>query len=176
MKHIMQPNRWSCSVASAAMCMDICLNKLVGLIGHDGSEVVFPDLEPPTCYAGFSPQEIIDASMRCGYSVTSVETMPRCTPDGDHVRDVFPEDKIIERVEWYLSRFNCVAAGERNMGGRRYWHNIAWSKDEQRWHDPSGPVTAKDHPTVDIAVLYVYAKNEMYYANHMLDCLLSKNS
>jgi hypothetical protein len=95
------------------MVMEVELSELIESIGHDGSEKVFPDLKPPMCYAGFDISEIIDDAMRRGWSVTLVETMPTCTPDGENVRDVYPESKIKERVDWYLTRFDGIAACDR---------------------------------------------------------------
>lgn len=171
MKHVRQPNRWSCSVASAAMVMGLTVEELIESIGHDGSEEVFPDLPVPIKYAGFTISEIIDDAMRRGWSVTGIETMPRCTPDGDNVRDVYPESKLMERFEWYLDRFDGIAYGI----GNRNWHVIAWSKEERRWHDPSGPILQHDTPSIDIATFYAFCKNEYFINNQTLERLISNS-
>jgi hypothetical protein len=153
--------------------MECELSDLIESIGHDGSEEVFPDLKPPMNYAGFDISEIVDAAMRRGWSTTLVETMPRCTPDGDHVRDVYPESKLQERIDWYLNRYDGIAYGQRYGGNN--WHVIAWSKDERRWHDPSGPILQKDKPSISIASFYAFCKNEHYIAGQFLQQLISKS-
>lgn len=170
MYHIMQPNRWSCSVASAAMVMGIDVKTLTDEIGHDGSRIVFPDLREPTNRAGFTITEIIDAAFKLGWSVVGIETMPQATPDGHNVRDVYPESKLRERVDHYLDSWDAIAYGARHDGLN--WHVIAWSHKEQRWHDPSGPILQKEKPSIRIAVIYVFTRNE----NHAFQRLLSSNS
>jgi len=169
MRHLMQPNRWSCSITSAAMVMGITIQELVDEIGHDGSNKVFPDLPEPMCFAGFDISEIVDAAFDLGWSMTPINTIPTCTPDGENIRDVYPESKIMDRVNHYLDHFDAIGMGQRYGGNN--WHTIAWSKDEQRWHDPSGPILQKDKPPIQLATLWVFSKLE-----NPLQRLLSPNS
>ena len=137
MDMIPQRNRWSCSIAAAAMVTGLTIHDFIKYIGHDGSDIVFPDLPSPLCRKGFTTAEIIDAAMSLGWSVTNIECYPVATPDGVHTRDVYSENKIKSRMEHYFKHYSGVAIGERLDG--RYWHCVAWDKD--RWFDPSGPIT-----------------------------------
>ena len=166
MKFQRQPNRWSCSVASAAMVMDVTAQDLISLIGHNGGEVVFPDLPEPTCRAGFAMQEIIEAALKMGWSMTPIEAMPTCTPNGKDIRDVFPRTE--ERIVSHFKRYSGLVEGERIDG--KYWHNVAWDHEAQLWYDPSGPVTKK--PTIKIATFWVFMKNEHKLAKSFLDSII----
>lgn len=167
-----QPNRWSCSVASAAMVMDEPVQDLITRIGHDGSAIVFPDLAEPVCRAGFPMPEIIEAALRAGWSMTPVEACPVATPNGDDSRDVFPESKIKERMDYYFKRYNGLVAGERLDG--RYWHNVAWCCEKQVWLDPSGPTLPKETPPIKIATFWVFMKNEHKIAGSFLKSIIAK--
>lgn len=168
MKFQSQPNMWSCSVASAAMVMNIPIHDLISLIGHDGSEIMFPDLPEPVCRAGFTIQEIVDAALKMGWSMTPIEAMPQCTPNGKNIRDVFPETK--ERMDHYFAKYSGLVEGERLDG--KYWHNVAWDHEEQLWHDPSGPITKK--PTIKVATFWVFMKNEHFMTKSFLDSIIKR--
>lgn len=165
-----QPNTWSCSVASAAMVMDEPVQDLIMRIGHDGSEIVFPDLPEPMCRAGFASQEIVDAALAAGWSMTPIEAKPQCTPNGPDVRDVFPKFK--ERMDDYFKRYSGLVEGERYDG--RYWHNVAWDCERQVWLDPAGPTLPKERPPIKVAKLWVFMKNEHFVAKGFLDAILKK--
>lgn len=158
MKFQSQPNMWSCSVTSAAMVMDEPVQDLIMRIGHDGGEIVFPDLPEPVCRAGFAIQEIIDAALKMGWSVTPIEAMPQCTPDGKNIRAVFPEIK--GRMDDYFKRYSGLVEGERLDG--KYWHNVAWDHERQLWLDPSGPQLPKERPPVKVAAFWIFMKNERF--------------
>jgi hypothetical protein len=169
MKHQIQPNRWSCSVTSAAMVMDIPVVELIDKIGHDGGDIIFPDNEPPNCYRGFDISEIIDAAMKFGYAMTPIHAIPVATPNGLDTYDVFPEDKIKPRMDYYLDRFNGIAYGIRINS--KHYHVIAWDKEERQWHDPSGGIWQRDKPTIDLSTLWVFQKSE---ANALFQSLISE--
>ena len=76
MRHQVKPNRWSCMVTSFAMALGVTIQDLIGLIGHDGSEVAFPHLDEPTRRRGFHQQECIRAAWNLGFSVTPIEAYP----------------------------------------------------------------------------------------------------
>jgi hypothetical protein len=172
MKFQSQPNMWSCSVTSAAMVMDEPVHDLIARIGHDGGEVVFPHLSEPMCRAGFASQEIIDAALAAGWSMTPIEAKPQCTPNGPDVRDVFPESKIKERMDDYFKRYSGLVAGERIDG--RYWHNVAWDCEKQLWLDPSGPILPRERSPIKVAEFWVFMKNEHHLGKTFLDTIIKR--
>ena len=143
---------------AAAMVMDVSVESLIAYIGHDGSEIVFPDLPGPACRAGFDIQEIIDAAWSMGWSVTPIEARPRVTPDGTHVRDLFSENKIALRMKHYFKDNNGVVVGERLFGERRWWHAIAWDHVTRMWYDPRGPILPFETPPIAIATFWIFSK------------------
>ena len=75
------PNRWSCLPTAFAIAIGCPIENLIKSIGHDGSEIIWPNFPEPTCRRGFHVQELIAVLYRCGYSVTPVETFSRIAPN-----------------------------------------------------------------------------------------------
>jgi hypothetical protein len=71
-----KPQRHLCLPTSFAMALDIPVAALLDEVGHDGSEIVFPDLPEPSCRRGFHVQELIDVALRRRFAVTPVELFP----------------------------------------------------------------------------------------------------
>lgn len=76
MQLILKTSPWSCILASFAMAMDVSPAILIRFIGHDGSEIAFPDRPEPICRRGFHTQELIQLAWHMGYCVTPIELMP----------------------------------------------------------------------------------------------------
>jgi len=72
----LKPNRWSCGITSLAMAMGIKLEYLIKEIGHDGGDIIFPDLDEPMCRRGFHSQELIFLARKWGWAVTPIEFGP----------------------------------------------------------------------------------------------------
>jgi hypothetical protein len=136
--------------------MDVPLETLISTIGHDGSAVVFPELPVPMRYAGFDMQEIVDAALANGWSMTHVEARPRVTPDGSHVRDLFPEDKIQPRMMRYFDNYSGIAIGMRTSG--QWWHSVAWDHIHRLWFDPSGPVLPFNMCPIHVASFWIFQR------------------
>ena len=77
MKHLVQPNRWTCLPTSFAMACDCSLEKILEIIGHDGSEIAHPDLDEPYRRRSFHIQECIWAAAQLGFSITPFECYPQ---------------------------------------------------------------------------------------------------
>jgi hypothetical protein len=80
MRVLTQPSRWSCLPTAFATAIGISAEEFINRIGHDGSEIVWPELPEPRCRRGFHTQECIRAAWTAGYSVTPVEYSPRLAP------------------------------------------------------------------------------------------------
>ena len=76
----LKPNPWSCSITSLAMTLHVPVQQLVDDLGHDGSEIVFPELPEPMCRRGFHSQELIHLAWRYGFTVTPFELYPTIRP------------------------------------------------------------------------------------------------
>lgn len=53
------------------------VDAVLGIVGHDGSEVTHAGLPEPLCRRGFHPQEMIKMCLEDGMSVTRVELYPQ---------------------------------------------------------------------------------------------------
>lgn len=88
MKRIKQPNNWSCLLTSFSMVFDLHIEQLITELGHDGSEIFWPDLPEPLCRRSFHIQEFILLGYKFGWLVTPFEFRP--------VLGVFPGFKTHE--------------------------------------------------------------------------------
>lgn len=80
MKLQRKPQRWLCAATAFAMALDMPVDEVLARVGHDGSEIVYPDLPEPMCRRGVHRQELIDIVMAQGYAVTPIELIPHFAP------------------------------------------------------------------------------------------------
>jgi hypothetical protein len=71
-----KPNRWSCIPTAFAMALDIPVDEFIRAIGHDGGEVICPDLAEPAGRRGFHEQECVTAALARGFACTPIEFTP----------------------------------------------------------------------------------------------------
>lgn len=147
MKLIRNPNAWSCLLASMAMVLDKSIKELIEKIGHDGSEIVFPELPEPGRRRGFHIQEFIRVILESGYSVMPIEALPCSTPDGEH-------EYSIDFLN-FEDRFRDLMATVPGIitGSASKWnHAVAWSG--WRIYDPLGEIYNYEKCTLQIDVFY----------------------
>ena len=120
-----KPNRWSCSVTALAMTLETPVQQIIDEIGHDGSQIIYPDLPEPMCRRGFHPQELITIAWQHGCCVTPFELFPSICPASDHYDSV-----IVEFVDnWH--RFVSLIKSEMGIlegTGRRCRHAVHFNK------------------------------------------------
>jgi hypothetical protein len=80
-----KPNRWSCAVTAFAMALGVPVEQLIREVGHDGSEIIFPDLPEPMRRRGFHSQELIEAAWKRGFACTPIQLMPVVQGPHDYV-------------------------------------------------------------------------------------------
>lgn len=140
MKLQASPNWWSCLPTAFAIALDTPVRQLFAEIGHDGSELVFPQLEEPYSRRAFSPQELIDPCLRRGYCPLLVEAVPIYGDfeKGQLMEVSFPE-LYGDRLARYMLRFIGVLTGEKDNNP----HAVAW--DRTSCYDPNGLIySSKD--------------------------------
>jgi hypothetical protein len=71
-----KPERWMCLPTSFAMVLDIPVAHLLTEIGHDGSEIIYPELLEPAGRRGFHIQELIEPCLWRNFAVTPIEIFP----------------------------------------------------------------------------------------------------
>src|SRR5262245_42212493 len=147
MRHLLQPNRWTCLLTSFAMVLETNIDEIVASVGHDGSEVVWPNLPEPECRRSFHIQEMIDFAWEQGYAVTQFQAQPVMRPDPNESLVYVQYTNPQARVRRILQDRRAVLTGL--AGGRR--HAVAW--DGKFILDPNGQVYALDRFVLDIAWL-----------------------
>lgn len=97
-------------------------------LGHDGSEIWFPEAAGNNQRRGFHMQEMFDYSLDLGYWPVYIESMPETAerllpmPDG--------------RFEQYLWQNNAVLLGRGADNSDDQFHAAAW--DQNNVFDPRG--------------------------------------
>lgn len=133
MKHLRQPNGWSCVATSFAMVLDTSVEEIFEYTGHDGSAIVFPGLNDPHCRRGHTVYEMIQFALHCGIGVIPMSTKYAHTSlisGQEIVVDVAPE--IIEDL---YAQEHMVMLGTVPSGTG---HAISWNSETQVFLDPNG--------------------------------------
>lgn len=152
MQLLHQPNCWSCSVTALAMVIDRSISEVISVIGHDGSEVVAPELpsSDPLRHHGFHLQELVDAAIWFGYRPIWIELEPVArigNKDIDiHFRswvyngdiDIAPTCEFpgnLGRFQYYMTKNKGIILGENY----HCCHWVAW--DGRDFYDPAGVIS-----------------------------------
>jgi len=120
------PNGWSCLPTSFAMALDISVELMVGLIGHDGSDRPY---ESKNFRAGFHEQECIRVADSLGFTCTPFELVPTISPfpDGAEARPIlYGPDVSANFIEFYTRTLGRqgVICGCNLLG---VGHAVAWT-------------------------------------------------
>jgi hypothetical protein len=131
------PNWWSCLPTAFAIVLDMPVRDLIFAIGHDGSQIVFPQFEEPYCRRAFHVQELIDPCMECGFALVIVEAVPILSgPDFTSLQDVQLKGGNGVRLARYMHSYKGVLCGERE--GHKA-HAVGW--DRESYYETNGTVT-----------------------------------
>ncbi len=143
-------NNLDCILAAASMVMDIDLVELKKLIGHDGSEVIFPSSPVPYCYRGFHIQEITDQAFLNGWSVMYIQRQFGLEPFmGDDPKfRIYTSDK---RMATYLKKFPGIIGGRSDDSS----HAVAW--DGKKVYDPRGKIYSLKEFNYDIQEFWAFS-------------------
>ena len=133
---LLKQNGHKCVLYSAAMVLEENPITLQNEIGHDGQEVIYPDLSEPACLKGFHIQEILHCFLNRGKGLMLVELMPRSGPQGrsDLWHTIFDEDKAIDRFYKLIDGKKAILIGKNPETGGN--HAYAW--DGEKVFDPLG--------------------------------------
>lgn len=139
MNFIRQRFRWECAAASTAMLCGATIQEVIDFCGHDGSDVVLPNLPTPMCHRGFAMEEMVDFALTKGIGLVQVNAFPVVTPDGEHERDLWSEAYCEERMQSYLEYHTGLLIG-RVKSPSANWHVIVWDHEKGLFVDPrTGP-------------------------------------
>jgi len=145
MNLIKQPNNYSCTLTAVAMLLNVTLEKLVKLVGHNGSEIIFPNLPDPLGRKGVHIQEIIDVLDDLGYSLIPIEFEPWQTPNGvDEHRIRLPDKRFYN----HLIGNPGLIVGQ----AKKHWHTVAW--DGYLVYDPNGTIYKFHDIKIDVQTFW----------------------
>lgn len=118
------------------MAVDESVAHMTALVGHDGSEILWPTQPEPFCRKGHHIEEIQYAVLNLGISlapfVPQFEYNPGGTDDLPFQRYYFFDNlKRIQKV------YNGIMVGEYTTG---HPHAVAWSAKEGLIYDPDGGI------------------------------------
>jgi|SRR5215471_2668822 len=167
MNLIKQKYRWSCLTASFAMALGVSEDDLMNVIGHQGDEVIWPDLQEPYMRRSFHISELVIASLKLGYSASPVDALPvseiKPSLKINHVKDKINRaigSGSIAMSELLIIKHHLDSIGSdiypvpifdfhdiiknnsgvligETLGGRP--HAVAWNGN--LCYDPTGPIT-----------------------------------
>ena len=81
-----QPNKWSCLPTSFAIVLNCPVQEIFDYLGHDGSEIIWPENKDPFNRRAFHIQEMIDfAYFEKDFYVTPFEFYPQSEVEGSEV-------------------------------------------------------------------------------------------
>lgn len=130
MELIKGPHPWSCTGAAFAMCFDISWDRMVRMVGHDGSE---PNFYGDEDSRGFALQEMVLVGLQLGYAVINIELHPRITNKVGGVEKFITLQGLddIKRMKSLMANRGVLGYGN---------HAVAW--DGEKVYDPRGYITA----------------------------------
>lgn len=114
------------------MALNVPQAELVAEIGHDGGEILWPDLDDPFRRRAFHVQEFIWPALKRGYALTMVEAIPVLgvnRPSGPDFHEVKTTAEVMPK---FFKIFKGVIFC--NIGGTM--HAVAW--DTKQCYDPNG--------------------------------------
>lgn len=92
---IKNPNGWSCLPCCFAMATDTTLKDITDFLGHDGSEVWFPEIQEPYCRRGFHTSEMFDYCLHIDYSAMMMPVLVRLKRQGaDYHHDLYEDNGV----------------------------------------------------------------------------------
>ncbi len=118
--------RWQCAVTAFAMALDCPVTELMLCLGHDGGEIIFPDLPEPANRRSHNIYELIQVAVDLGYAVTPIPLRPAINPGNDPARQI-----VIGTDEENWSRFTrqlLVSRGVIECQGPHCYHLLAYEK------------------------------------------------
>jgi hypothetical protein len=154
MNLIKQPNAWTCCATSYAMLMKREVHEVFNIAKHDGSEVMFTELQDPARRRGHSPWEFVEHALKCGFALTYIpvvmQLQHQVTPvhrsTGSKIttvsteRELWSRDKGMQTFVRYRKQFDLLLMGENRQG---HCHHAAWCSKRKVVYDPVGRITSE---------------------------------
>lgn len=115
------------------MLLDHSIQEVIQGIGHDGSEIIWPEKRDPLRRRGFHIQEVYHYALCSGYALIPYDLAPSCAPDFSGKPYILRGQGEI--VADLMSRHEGLCIGIAQSGMH---HCVAW--DREMIFDPNGTV------------------------------------
>lgn len=122
------------------MVLEVTVEKLIEVVGHDGSEVLWPDQPEPLCRKGHHIEEMQYVAYQFGYSLVPFVAKFEYNPGA--VEDMpFAQYDFSGRFQTVLNVYSGILLGNYPRGNA---HAVAWNATERCIYDPDGFIFAED--------------------------------
>jgi hypothetical protein len=110
------------------MATCIPVDEFIEDVGHDGSEIIYPDLDEPYCRRSFHIQEMINVCMLRNIGVIAIEATPVSYVDAEHTYTlpIITPTCAVECMEYYTELYSGVMVG---LGLQGRPHAVAWDRN-----------------------------------------------
>jgi hypothetical protein len=119
------------------MILNKSLPEILKQIGHDGSEVWWPENKEPMSRRGFTTQEFIDVAWANGYAMMEIlqpEMWDGETLESRKLIEEFPFNRTFEeRILYYMGLYSGLIVGHHNPINK---HMVAWDHRSREIYDP----------------------------------------
>jgi len=117
------------------MLLNQDVDQMIAEVGHDGSEILWPDLPEPMCRRGHMIHELIDLCWNHGYALATIIALPGMLPyneiDSSKAITVMDDEKAYARIRRYMDGRAGMVVGQYAPNRP---HAVAW--DGERIYDP----------------------------------------
>lgn len=121
------------------MVLNVEEQEIIDYIGHDGSEIIFPNLKEPECRRGFHIQELIDFTLSKDKSVIEIEGQcvqgPMISEKHTYFLNTICGKHPVDRINDYMNQYSGILYGwliKPNV------HAVVWDHKRNKVLDPNG--------------------------------------
>lgn len=118
-----------CLIFSTAMLINVAVERIIEILGHNGMDVWWPDNKIPTCYRGVHMQEIQYVVNQFDFHLVPYQVMPRSAPISGEPRNVWSPEEAMLRIQGPLQEEGLIITDT---------HACAW--DGKSVYDPNGRI------------------------------------
>ena len=152
MRSIRQPNDFTCHPSAFAMALGITLDRMLELIGHDGSRVMKASMPFPRKLEAFHTDQIMYVALQLGFACLCFLRRPGMESDEGYVDISGNYWGYDEFLEWLKDKHGVL--GVKSKKFESCWHSVAW--DGKIVYDPQedDPKDITDYEVLDFTWVF----------------------
>jgi len=139
------------------MALGITNDEFFEHAGHDGGEIIFPEVDDPFCRRGFHISEAVVVAIKLGFTATPVELNPCIVANGAEgaYPVVYGRSKLSQTNDAVFKAIIDQSKGVIECTTRlRNWHAVAFSKGVI--FDPDGRVFEYTPAACEVRNLFTF--------------------